>query len=84
MTFKYRPFGRLQRAARALLDLGPKTTTQAVMNRAYPDRGTRNQRIARADNARRACVSLGLVRVGRVWPDGNIWAYPKPGKPGKQ
>ena len=78
MTFRSWPFGRLQRAARALLDLEPVTTTKAVMDWAYPNRGTRHQRIARADNARRACVSLGLIKVGRAWPDGNIWAYPKP------
>ena len=83
MSFRIWPFGRCQRAARSLLDLGPTTTTRAIMHWAYGDRGLRRDRLHRARVARRACVSLGLIRVGRVWPGGNIWAYPKPEKPGK-
>src|SRR5262249_10795732 len=71
MRFRYWPFGRLQRAARSLLDLDGVVTTKAIMDWAYPDRGTRRQRISRSFRARRAAVSLGLVKVGRLWPDGN-------------
>jgi hypothetical protein len=74
MSVKYHPFGRFQRAARVLLELEPVITTKMIMSWANADRGTRNQRKNRSRCARRACRSLGLVRVGRIWPDGNIWA----------
>ena len=84
MRFRSWPFGRLQRAARWQLDLSDTVTTKSVMDWAYGDRGTRRLRISRSYRARRACVSLGLVKVGRKGWEGNIWAYPKPETEGKQ
>jgi hypothetical protein len=52
MGFKSHPYGRIQRAARRLLDLGPLITTRTVMEWAYSDRGTRLQRVSRAYRAR--------------------------------
>ena len=60
--------GRLKRAIRRLLDLGPIISTQTVMQWAYSGHGTLRERWIRAHDARRACRSLGLVVVDRVWP----------------
>ena len=76
MSLRLWPFGRCQRAARALLDLGPETSTRAIMQWAYGDRAPLRARWKQARAVRRACVSLGLIKVGRVRPGGNIWAYP--------
>jgi hypothetical protein len=66
--------GRVQRAASWLLRRSPAITTQQIVWAAYRGTGTRDQRKKRAWCARRACVTLGLVRVARLWPGGNVYA----------
>src|SRR5262245_8667945 len=73
---KIHPFGRYQRAIRRLIDIGPVISTRSVMQWGDRGRGALRQRWKWARAARRACRSLGLVAIGRVWPDGNLWARP--------
>jgi hypothetical protein len=66
--------GKYQKAARRLADAVGTVTTQQVMHWAHRDRGSLRQRWKRARAARRACTSIGLIPVRRIWPGGIVWA----------
>jgi hypothetical protein len=80
--------GHVQRGIRRafIVDPGRKWTTRALMREwchilaLYQGRRSHRERHNYARSIRRAAEQLGLVRVGRRWPDGIVWRRPEMGE----
>lgn len=65
---------RLQRAILFLLQHNDTITTKQIKDLSYVDRGQGWARVLRSTAVRNAAKHLGLIKVGRLWPDGNVYA----------
>jgi len=76
--------GRLQRTIQWVIQNHGFMATRVGVRLGYVPQSSHNsaQRrktsLNRARAVRRACVSLGLIKVGWMWREGNIWGL-KPG-----
>lgn len=74
LSFMRRIGGRCQRGVRRCLWVNGEATTAQILEWAYP-RGPGRDRRQRMDRARAVRHAAGqiAVKVGRVWPGGNVW-----------
>jgi hypothetical protein len=65
--------GHVMRGIRRCLFVHSTATTADILQWCYRERGrTRRERLHRARAVRGAASKLA-IRVGRVWPGGNVW-----------